>query len=307
MFRIYTDAPAPAPALRVERNNTSSRCTSSGRLTKLIVRGHASDDLTLTLRLPFGSYEILNEAVENVLDALPVPKVSVSSLQYREADGDYIYILESSFDPQDFTTSDNSSADTVVHVLARVQPTADQPSSGHKVKALSTAKATDRQRRRALGTRDLNAAAVASASGGTKTISLRAGPRSLSSCTQPFTTRRERTENGGVHTVVAATSDATVTSSRPRAPRFVFGDKLRGKPLTAVRSAAAGSQKGKIQSTADGPRAATRRTGGASAWEATAARKPVWNDRAEPLWEEVLFLSGPFVAVLQQSGLYIVC
>lgn len=336
MFHIYKDDTEPVhEALAVDKARTSppAGAASCKRKVKLTVRGSNTEELTLAPKLPFGSYELLKEAVENILRALPAPAVSLSSLQYLDADGDLIAIIEPTFDPQDFApTSGEGVGDHKVHLIARVtlkgqgvhssrpqrrqqhrqyhHHQQQQQSSG-KIPATSRVAAVRRPLTgRALGSRDPNSTITMltpSTACKTKTRAIRKPPltetvfrtkqqASTAASTPAATPSQSITRKTGRTNATAATS-----SRKGHVPRFVFGGKSREGRSSTMTVTPAQARTGRSR------KAAVVAAGGSSCGgvgggkEARAvgvamdsARKPVWNDRAEPQWEEVSGGEKPF-------------
>lgn len=310
MFEVFKDDDQTASA-SPQSAATGTTPQAPSIKTKLIVSGHASADTTLTPRLHFTSFKNLKIQIETLLKGLPRGQaLSVVSLQYRDADGDMVVLLPSTFDPEDFTGFPR------VLLKAKVE-TALTP-------ALQGSKTTDSgefskktPHRRVLRPRDGNAqASVALPSSalscktrqqaekradearlGAKKTPLRAAERTPSMKTPNPSVRSlpdsKTRSNKSVKTKQSRTTSNGSIHRRAdsRSPEFVFGRQM-GRSGTGNASTAS------IETTIP-PRPRPSPSAGANRPEdlqsrrqqrasaAPVAPKPSWNNGNQPAWEEV--------------------
>ena len=320
--------PFPAPMEGIGASSTPAKRVSRLIKTKLTFTGHsrsadAGEEITLAPRLHFTSFEALKAQVEALLRSLPGAKdSSLLSLQYRDADGDLIDLLASTFDPEDFRGVPRVVLRAKAHLAKQQQqrqqlsppPLVVVPARKKKVALAERKKAAPR---RVLGRRDPNtlyAAPPLSAAVG--------GVRGRSGAEKKVTPRGYPGAAPAAAAAAAAVTSApgarpsNVTTTRPtaiikgdtaimarhhqqlnkagrrgggRAPEFVFG---------AGESRASSSR---CDGDGDGAKKATRGRGGAGAAAepgrrrqratngavSSSSRKPSWNNGNEPAWEEV--------------------
>lgn len=259
--------------------------------TKLIVSGHEGD-ITLAPRLHFTSFAVLKAQTEAVLQSLPrAQAVCLSSLQYRDTDGDFIDLLPSTFDPEDFHGVSRVLLRAKVNPIQRSPPLAPHLQGNKAMHAAGT-----KAPRRALGRRDINTMpAVPQPSA---TLRRREGAsKKPASRTLPATSAAAAVSRRDVATPIAAATAAAakapptaqkkaaaatlqyvqpprVGRAGPRAPEFVFG-------AGATSAVVAGATSSKTA-------APSRRRPRVIA----PPNKPGWDNGNEPVWEEVRALSS---------------
>lgn len=305
MFHIYTDEQESPRAgdWRPESGPIGGKDTptaTSVRKAKVLVTGHTDDEIMLAPKLPFDSLAALKRAVEIVLQSLPEPSVTLSSLQHRDSDGDLVDLLESTFDPQDFASLEK------IYLRAKVQPVEQ------KTKARCKKQAPGTDVRRVLGRRDPNTVA---------STPMNSRSKASTGTTAPSTSRTNKARNlCGASPAASLDESRCATRTpmerqgrvrstprscypRPQAPDFESGAGGSCLITPARRPALEGlvtATGGKLQGAARREKA-----------KASPAPRPSWDIRIEPKWMEVrpeqasclgsLVLSSG-VSVLEREG-----
>ena len=313
--------PFPAPMKGIGASSTTAERVSRLIKTKLTFIGHSADsgeEITLAPRLHFTSFEALEAQTETLLRSLPGAKdSSLLSLQYRDAEGDLIDLLTSTFDPEDFRGVSKVVLRAKAHHPAKQQQQQQQspppllvaPARKKKTALVETKKAAPR---RVLGRRDPNtlyAAPPLSTVGGggglrgqngteKKQITPRCRPAAAAAPAAPAAAAAAAVRSSNVTTsttMPTAVKESNATMARyhqqlaasrngGRAPEFVFGT---GEPrVSSSRDGDGGTAttgRGRAKAAAEPGRRRQRATKGA----VSSSRKPSWNNGNEPAWEEV--------------------
>lgn len=274
--------------------------------TKLVVSGHVSADTTLTPRLHFTSFMDLKIQIETLLKGLRSDRaLSVVSLQYRDADGDMVVLLPSTFDPEDFTgfprvllkakveaskganSSELSKRTPHRRVLrprdGNSQASVALPSSALACKTRQhAAKRVDGAR---LGAKKMTPLRAAERTPSMKTPAppVRPLPNSKSRSNKSARTNQSRTAgNEGIRGRVDS-----------RSPEFVFGRQM-GRSGTGNASTASRDTSRPRPSPSAGvsrpEESKSRRQ--QRALSAPVAPKPSWDNGNQPAWEEVRILKN---------------
>lgn len=203
--------------------------------TKLTISGHSQDageEITLAPRLHFTSFQALKAQTEALLRSLPGAKESsLVSLQYRDAEGDMIDLLESTFDPEDFRGASRMVLRAKVHLAKQQSPSpTPQLVAPPAKKKMLLAERKKTAPRRVLGRRDPNtlyAAPPLSAAAAGTAAGRNVAKKKSSALKMKITPRGFPAAAGGTATAAAATPTAvrssnSVTTTMPTAKE---GDK----------------------------------------------------------------------------------
>lgn len=308
MFEVYKDDDQTA--------SFSTQSAAAGAIpkapsikTKLVVSGHANADTTLTPRLHFTSFMDLKIQIETLLKGLQSGRaLSVVSLQYRDADGDMVVLLPSTFDPEDFTGFPR------VLLKAKVKAAPSPALQGSK-SADSSELSKRTPHRRVLRPRDGNAqASVALPSsalacktrqhaakradgarlGAKKMTPLRAAERTALMTTpappvRPLPDSKTRSSKSArTNQSRTARNEGVHDRADSRSPEFVFGRQIGRSGTENASTASIDTSRPRRSPSAGASRpeeSKSRRQQRALA--APVAPKPSWDNGNQPAWEEV--------------------
>lgn len=293
MFDIYvennsTGEKTPPPLVLTEPSGagTASGLASTAIKTKLTVTGHidAGEVSLLAPRFHFTSFTSLKAQIEDVVLSIPNSRaVSLLSLQHRDADGDWIDLLASTFDPEDFRRLPRVFLRAKV-ATTRKRPSPPLPKFTRKNQTTQRAAATGGAGpRRALGRRDVNTLPTVPSSArmldgsSKKALKLKTTRASSSAEGVGVTAAASQQCSASISQTPASQilsrvpSSATTSRSRfmRRTPEFVFSAGSRApNPSTSISEVVAPSSRRRQR-------------------VAASARKPGWNNGNELAWEEV--------------------
>lgn len=352
MFEIYVDPPDPSSLIAgppagvgaVHPHKPAAAATAIK--TKLTISGYPSSDadITLTPKLHFASYTRLDADIKGLLLSLPggvrEQETVTLSLQYRDEDGDFVHLLPSTYDPQDF----EGLSKVMLH--AKVEAASSPPSlslrAAHKEIAIaSSAKRSTSRRaaaRCALGQRDCNTVPTRGAGGNSSVVkkqqlkpkkATNAAKAPAAVSTQAVGASARRRWPSSVSPFEGERVDQSAVS---RVPRFVFSAMSRspgeaddcgnsiskkyrdGDPASSARKAEA---RERVVSSVDAVATASTtvaacagtRGEGQRRTTARASTKPGWNKCNEPAWEEVRHLDSDYstlATVCRSGGMHII-
>lgn len=331
--------PFLAPKEGISASSTTAERVSRLIKTKLTFTGHsrsadAGEEITLAPRLHFTSFEALKTQTEALLRSLPGAKdSSLLSLQYRDADGDLIDLLASTFDPEDFRGVPKVVLRAKAHHCNQQQqqqqssppPLLVAPARKKKTVLAESKKAAPR---RVLGRRDPNtlyaAPPLSAARGGVRGRSgakkkiTRPGlpaaaaapaaapgaapgarPSSITTTRPTAIIKGDGVTTARHHQQLLAPTNKAGRRGGGRAPEFVFGAGESRASSSCCDGDGDGAKKatrgrGGTGTVAEPGRRRQRATNGAVP---SSSRKPSWNNGNEPAWEEVRL--APCVAAEQ--------